>query len=108
MIEQLRVTDTGAVEVTWSPRNFTPDIAGGFHAHLFWNTGTAAQASTDSPDQVGWDAVESVVHTSAEVLVMSNRPPAATAVCATVGIAPAHTAYNPELFHCLALPEGSL
>ena len=61
----------------------------------------------DAADRVGWDAVEATVHTSAEVLVMSNRPPAATAVCATVGIAPAHTAYNPALFHCLDLPEGS-
>jgi hypothetical protein len=108
VIEQLRVTDSGAVEVTWSPRNLTPDVDGGFHAHLFWNTGTAAQASAGAPDAVDWDAVEATVHTSAEKLVMANRPPAATGICATVGIAPAHTAYNPELFHCLDLPVGSI
>ena len=107
VIDSLRITDAGAVEVRWSPRNFSPDVASGFHAHLYWNSGTAAQASTDAADPVGWDAVEATVHTSAEVLVLTSRPAGATGVCATVGIAPAHTAYDPTRFHCLDLPTGS-
>jgi hypothetical protein len=105
-IDALRITPEQAVEVTWTPHNFVPDVAAGFHAHLYWNTATAAQASSDSPDAVPWDAVDQVIHTSLEVLTLGNKPPGATGVCATVGIAPAHTAYDPTLFHCVELPPG--
>ena len=105
VVDAVRVTADGSVEVTWSPRNFEPDVASGFHAHLFWNNASAEQAGNGAADQVAWDAVEAVVHTSDEVLTLGNKPPDATGVCATVGIAPAHTAYNPELFHCLPLPD---
>ena len=105
-ITALRITPEGAVEVTWTPHNFEPDVVNGFHAHLYWNNATAAQASSDAPDRVPWDAVDQVIHTSLEVLTLGNQPPGATGVCATVGIAPAHMAYNPALFHCVDLPEG--
>ena len=105
VVDAVRVTTDGSIEVTWSPRNFAPDVAAGFHAHLFWNNASASQAGNGADDQVLWDAVDDVVHTSDEVLTLANMPPDATGVCATVGIAPAHTTFNPDLFHCLPLPD---
>ena len=106
VIDQLVVTDSGAVQVTWSPRNFVPDVAGGLHAHLFWSSADPSQASTDAPDdqRVAWDAVDQTTHTSESVLLMSNRPADATGVCATVGVAPAHVVPDPSIFHCVNLP----
>lgn len=106
VIESARVTETGAIEVVWTPRNFVPSI-NEYHAHLYWNSATAEQASNDSPDdvQVGWDAVDATVHTSSELLVVSNRPEGATGICAAVGLAPEHNVPNPEIFHCVELPE---
>lgn len=110
IITDLTVDENGAVQVTWEPQNFVPDVDQGYHAHLFWNTYTAAQASTDAPaaEQALWDAVEETVHTSQQVLTMANRPPDATGVCAATGLAPAHVVPNPSLVHCVDLPPDSL
>lgn len=110
VITDLAVDDTGAVQVTWEPRNFTPDVNNGYHAHLFWNSYTADRASSDAPidQQVPWDPVEETVHTSQQVLTLENRPPEATGVCAATGLAPAHVVPNPALVHCVELPAGSI
>jgi actin-like ATPase involved in cell morphogenesis len=108
VITDVRVSEAGVVEVQWEPRNFAPDVVNGLHAHIFWNNATAAQASTDPQgERVLWDAIDDVTHTSSELLVMDQRPPDATGVCAAVGEAPLHVVPNPEIFHCVQLPEGS-
>ena len=109
IITDLSVDDNGAVQVIWEPQNFEPDVEQGYHAHLFWNTFTAAQASTDAPaaEQALWDAVDRTVHTSDQVLTLANRPSDATGVCAATGIAPAHVVPNPSLVHCVDLPPDS-
>jgi len=109
IITDVAVDDDGAVQVTWEPQNFEPDVEQGYHAHLFWNTFTAAQASTDAPaaEQALWDAVDRTVHTSDQVLTLANRPSDATGVCAATGIAPAHVVPNPSLVHCVDLPPDS-
>jgi actin-like ATPase involved in cell morphogenesis len=108
VITDVRVSEAGVVEVQWEPRNFAPDVVNGLHAHIFWNNATAAQASTDPQGEgVLWDAIDDVTHTSSELLVMDQRPPDATGVCAAVGEAPLHVVPHPEIFHCVQLPEGS-
>jgi actin-like ATPase involved in cell morphogenesis len=109
VITGVRVSDAGVVEVQWEPRNFVPDVVNGLHAHIFWNNAEAFQASNDAPAGEGvlWDAIEDVTHTNSELLVMGKRPPDATGVCAAVGLAPDHVVPNPEIFHCVELPEGS-
>lgn len=103
-LTSVKVVD-GSIEVQWEPVNFTPDVNNGLHAHLYWNTFDADQCSTDSPDAqlCGWDAHDETIHTSAQ-LVVATKPPAATGVCVTVGLAPTHVVPNPEVFDCMPLP----
>lgn len=105
LLTSVRVTETGAVEVMWEPFNFVPDLAKGFHAHLYWNNLTAEQAGANGAEGQGeWDAHDETIHTSSQ-LVVGTKPPGATAVCVTVGLAPDHNVPRPDIFHCVPLPE---
>lgn len=101
------ITGTGAVEVTWTPFNFEPDVQNGYHAHLYWSNKRADECGNQTPGiapDCAWDAHDETVHTSS-MLLIATKPPGAKAVCVTVGLAPAHNVPNPELFDCRVLPD---
>lgn len=101
-LDAVNVRD-GAIEVSWTPFNFEPDI-NEYHAHLYWNDVTAEQSGNNGVEgQRDWDAHDDTIHTSG-LLVIATKPPAATEVCITVGLAPLHNTPNPKLFDCEPLP----
>ncbi len=102
-LDTVRVGAGGAIEVSWTPFNFTPDIDD-YHGHLYWNDVTAEQSGNNGVDgQREWDAHDDTIHTSG-VLIIATKPPRATEVCITVGLAPAHNVPNPDIFDCEPLP----
>ena len=104
-LTRVGVAPGGAIEVTWEPFNFEPDVIAGFHAHLYWNDVTAEQSGNNgAPGSREWDAHDETIHTSS-LLVIGTKPPAATEVCVTVGLAPNHNVPNPKIFDCLPIPE---
>ena len=100
----------GAITVNWTAENFTPNVADGFHAHLFWNDIDSIRAGTDAPAEDGgpgdWDAVQNTTYVSGSLLTLANQPPGADSICGTVGEAPNHNTFDHELFHCLPLREA--
>jgi actin-like ATPase involved in cell morphogenesis len=100
-----------AFVIEWTAFNFGPDV-NGTHPHFYWNDATAEQAGNNAPPgtQVGWEITDELVYTTDSVLLLSNRPPAATGICGTPGDAnldPPHSVIDPEIFHCVDLPIGA-
>jgi molecular chaperone DnaK len=59
--------------------NFTPDIGGERHVHLFWNT--VAPADAGSPGTGPWVLWDTPERVDEALFDASNRPPGATAIC---------------------------
>lgn len=110
VINELTLTpDQTAVRIRWTARNFEPDN-NSLHAHFYWSNAEASQAGSDAEDavRVPWEISDQPVHTSADALLLENRPADANGVCATVGDAlgdPPHSTLNPKIFTCLPLPK---
>lgn len=67
--------------------NFTPDIGGERHVHLFWNTVAPADAGAPGAGPwVLWDVPERV---DAALFDAANQPPGATAICILIA-SPTH------------------
>ncbi|MDJ0771496.1 MAG: Hsp70 family protein [Ilumatobacter sp.] len=105
-LESIQTLESGEIQVDWSAVNFEPSVASGLHAHLYWNDAEAFQAGSDAPDgqRTDWDAVQDPSYISPSLLTSANQPPDADGICGTVGEAPDHNTFNPDLFHCLLLP----
>jgi YVTN family beta-propeller protein len=81
-VHDIVLTPEGRYEVTFGAEQFTPDILGQFHVHLFWNSLPVGAAGV--PGEGGW-----LVWDQPDVVLdpyfdFGNRPPGATAVCIVV------------------------
>ena len=97
--------DGDLLTINWEATFEPVSTAGQFHAHFFWDIYEPQQAGNNAADfgfsPGSWDAVA----TQPYVKDLSLAPEGATKFCATVGT-PGHGVDNPDLFQCVAIPEG--
>jgi actin-like ATPase involved in cell morphogenesis len=98
--------DGDSIIVDWTPVNFEPAVDD-LHAHFFWSTTRAEEAGTNAADFGAvpgvWELTAERPFVSRDVLLLSQRPAEAFAVCVTPATAE-HAVVDPGVFHCLPLP----
>jgi len=99
--------DGDSLVIDWTPFNFRPAIDGN-HAHFYWNTTASTEAGSNAADfgaEPGlWELTDQRPFHSADVMLLSNKPPGATDVCVTPATAQ-HGVVDPFVFHCVPLPD---
>ena len=104
----------GAITINWTAENFTPSVADGLHAHLFWNDidSDPAPGPTRPPNPAAagdWDAVENTdLCVRQRFSPSTNQPPKAPPRSAEPSARrPDHNTFNHELFQLSStLPEA--
>jgi hypothetical protein len=98
--------DGDSLVVDWTPFNFEPAVDD-MHAHFFWSTTRPEEAGTNASDFGAvpgvWELTDERPFVSQDVLLLSQRPEEAFAVCVTPATAE-HAVVDPAVFHCLPVP----
>ncbi len=99
--------DGDSLVIDWTPFNFEPAVDD-HHAHFFWNTQTTAEAGTNAADFGAtpgiWELTDARPFVSQDVMLLSAKPDDASAVCVTAATSE-HAVVDPDVFHCLFLPD---
>ena len=106
-IELTGIAVTGdSIIVDWTPVNFEPAVDD-LHAHFFWSSTRVEEAGTNAADFGAvpgvWELTDERPFVSRDVLLLSQRPEEAFAVCVTPATAE-HAVVDPGVSHCLPLP----
>jgi hypothetical protein len=81
-VQDIVLTPDGRYEVTFGAANFTPDITGQFHVHLYWNDVPVGEAGVPGVGPwLVWDQPDTVLEPFFDV---ANRPAGSTAICIVV------------------------